>query len=56
MVLTTEERCISPFTRDGKPLRMRRYYFSETFTIIAAAEYSKASGDKDAMKFAEQPF
>lgn len=43
-------------TRDGKPLRMRRYYFSETFTIIAAAEYSKASGDKDAMTFAEQLF
>lgn len=33
-------------TADGKPLRKRRYVFSECFAIIAMAEYSKASGDK----------
>ena len=33
-------------TADGKPLRKRRYVFSETFAAIAMAEYSKASGDK----------
>lgn len=43
-------------TRDGKPLRMRRYYFSETFMIIASAEYAKASGDEDAMQFAKELF
>lgn len=43
-------------TREGKPLRMRRYYFSETFMIIACAEYSKASGDNDAMDFAKKLF
>ena len=43
-------------TQDGRPLRMRRYYFSETFAIIAAAEYSKASGDELAMEFAEELF
>ncbi|MBT3320202.1 MAG: N-acylglucosamine 2-epimerase [Clostridia bacterium] len=43
-------------TRDGRPLRMRRYYFSETFAIIAAAEYGKAAGDEDAKKFAEELF
>ena len=43
-------------TQDGKPLRMRRYYFSETFAIIAAAEYSKASGDKEALEFADELF
>lgn len=32
-------------TRDGKPLRKRRYLFTETFAVIAMAEYSKASGD-----------
>ncbi len=31
---------------DGTPLRLRRYVFSETFAIIAMAEYSIASGDK----------
>ncbi len=43
-------------TRDGKPLRMRRYYFSETFMIIACAEYAKASGDVEAMDFAKELF
>ena len=43
-------------TRDGKPLRMRRYYFSETFMIIACAEYAKASGDEEAMALAKDLF
>ncbi|MBR2442188.1 MAG: AGE family epimerase/isomerase [Clostridia bacterium] len=33
-------------TRDGKPLQKRRYFFSETFYIIANAEYYMATGDK----------
>lgn len=33
-------------TRDGRPLRKRRYVFSETFTALAFAGYSIASGDK----------
>lgn len=32
-------------TEDGKPVRKRRYVFSDTFAVIAMAEYSKASGD-----------
>lgn len=32
-------------TAEGKPLRKRRYVFSECFATIAMAEYSKASGD-----------
>lgn len=32
-------------TRDGKPLRMRRYVFSESFAAIANAAYAKATGD-----------
>lgn len=35
-------------TRDGKPIRKRRYYFSETFYVIASAAYSLASGDEQA--------
>lgn len=38
-------------TADGRPLRKRRYVFSECFATIAFAEYSKASGDK---KYAEK--
>ena len=34
-------------TRDGKPIRKRRYYFSETFAVIALAAYAKASGDEE---------
>lgn len=30
-------------TRDGKPLRKRRYYFSECFASLAFASYSKAA-------------
>ena len=33
-------------TCDGKPLRKRRYWFSETFYIIANAEYYLATGDQ----------
>lgn len=33
-------------TRDGKPIRKRRYYFSETFAVIALAAYAQASGDE----------
>lgn len=43
-------------TRDGSPIRKRRYYFSETFYVIAAAAYSKASGDKDAAANARRVF
>ncbi len=33
-------------TADGRPLRKRRYIFSESFAAIAMSEYSIASGDK----------
>ncbi|MBE6733561.1 MAG: N-acylglucosamine 2-epimerase [Ruminococcaceae bacterium] len=33
-------------TADGKPLRQRRYYFSESFYIIANAEYYGATGEQ----------
>ena len=33
-------------TRDGQPIRKRRYYFSETFAVIAMSAYAKASGDE----------
>lgn len=33
-------------TAEGKPLRIRRYAFSECFAVLAMAEYSLASGDE----------
>jgi N-acylglucosamine 2-epimerase len=33
-------------TRDGKPLRKRRYLFAESFGVIACTEYFKATGDE----------
>lgn len=35
-------------TREGRPLRMRRYVFSESFAAIASAAYAKASSDSRA--------
>jgi N-acylglucosamine 2-epimerase len=43
-------------TRDGKPIRKRRYFFSETFYVIAAAAYAKASGDTTAADNARRVF
>lgn len=43
-------------TRDGKPIRKRRYFFSETFYVIAAAAYAQASDDKEAAMKARQVF
>ncbi|OAZ03457.1 AGE family epimerase/isomerase [Flavobacterium succinicans] len=33
-------------TREGQPIRKRRYFFSETFAVIAMAAYAKVSGDE----------
>jgi N-acylglucosamine 2-epimerase len=43
-------------TREGEPLRMRRYVFSEAFAAIANAAYAKASGDSRAAEDAVKTF
>jgi N-acylglucosamine 2-epimerase len=43
-------------TREGLPIRKRRYYFSETFAVIANAAYAKASGDEAAAEKARYLF
>ncbi len=43
-------------TAEGKPLRKRRYVFSETFASIAMAEYALATGDKHWAKRALEVF
>ena len=45
--IDTDGRMFFEVTADGRPLRKRRYVFSETFAAIAMAEYSKASGDEN---------
>ncbi|MCJ8165695.1 AGE family epimerase/isomerase [Pontibacter sp. E15-1] len=43
-------------TREGKPIRKRRYFFSETFAVIAFAAYAKASGDAEIAEEARRLF
>ena len=54
--IDTDGRMYFTVTEDGRPLRKRRYFFSETFSIIAHAEYAKASGDMAAMEKAREQF
>jgi N-acylglucosamine 2-epimerase len=41
-------------TREGRPLRKRRYVFSEAFGVIAFAEYALAAGDKKRLGMAKR--
>jgi N-acylglucosamine 2-epimerase len=43
-------------TREGRPLRMRRYVFSEAFASIARAAYAKAAGDERSREGAVRDF
>lgn len=42
----TDGRMYFEVTADGRPLRKRRYVFSECFAAIAMSEYSLATGDR----------
>jgi len=42
--------------RDGSPIRKRRYFFSETFYVIAAAAYARATGSEEAAARARDVF
>lgn len=43
----TDGRMYFEVTADGRPLRKRRYVFSECFAAIAMSEYSIATGNKE---------
>lgn len=43
-------------TREGDPLRKRRYMFSESFYVVGMAEYGAAFGDADAIAKSEDCF
>lgn len=58
-----KNNCFSPngkmyfhVDQTGAPIRMRRYFFSETFAVIACAAYAKASGDQEAADLARKIF
>ena len=42
----TDGRMFFSVTREGQPLRKRRYIFSEIFAVIALAAYGTATGDE----------
>jgi N-acylglucosamine 2-epimerase len=52
----TDGKMFFHVTRQGDPIRKRRYFFSETFYVIAAAAYAKASGDEGAAENARTIF
>lgn len=43
-------------TEEGKPLRQRRYYFSEAFYALANAEYYGVTGDTDCLERARRAY
>ncbi|PKM62553.1 MAG: N-acylglucosamine 2-epimerase [Firmicutes bacterium HGW-Firmicutes-21] len=52
----TDGRMFFTVTKEGMPLRKRRYMYSESFFVISMAEYALMTGDKDALKKAEDCF
>ena len=46
----SDGRMFFAVTADGRPLRKRRYVFTETFAIIGLAEYARATGDSAALQ------
>jgi N-acylglucosamine 2-epimerase len=49
-------RVFFSLTNEGRPLRKRRYLFSELFLVLAMAAYGKAADDKDVLQKARDLF
>lgn len=52
----SDGRMFFSVTRDGRPLRKRRYLFTECFGVMACAEYFKATGHKEALQKAKATY
>ena len=50
------DRMYFTVTAEGKPLRQRRYYYSEAFYALANAEYYGVTGDKECLERARKAF
>ena len=46
----SDGRMFFALSADGRPLRKRRYIFTETFAVIGLAEYARATGDSAALQ------
>lgn len=55
-IADSDGRMYFTLTRDGKPLRKRRYVYTESFYVLSMAEYAVMTGDKDALRNAEDCF
>lgn len=56
-----DEKCVDSdgrmffqVTREGKPLRKRRYMYSESFYVVAMAEYGLATGNNEYLEKAQK--
>ena len=52
----SDGRMFYEVTRDGRPLRKRRYVFTETFGIMALLQYGLATGDQEYVAKARKLF
>lgn len=52
----TDGRMFFTVTADGRPLRKRRYWYSETFYVMGNAEYTLATGDRTALADAREKY
>ena len=52
----TDGRMFFHVTRDGQPLRKRRYAYSESFAAIAHAAHFKATGDERSARRSRELF
>ena len=52
----SDGRMFFSVTADGRPLRKRRYLFTETFAIVGLAEYARATGDAAALNRASDTY
>ena len=53
---SSDGRMYFTVTRDGKPLRKRRYFFSESFLVVGFAEYYLLRHKKEDLELAERYF
>ena len=51
-----EDRMYFTVTEDGKPLRQRRYFYSETFYSMANAEYYGVTGEREYLDRARRAY
>ena len=54
--IDTDGRMFFTVTRDGQPLRKRRYFYSESFLVVGFAEYYMLRGRKEDLELAEKYF